>query len=181
MFNLFGKKGEINEGRLFTDKVYMTHEDKLRAICELATKDPNCIFIAWFPDTVAEFQSIFKENNLDTARIVEATRSQRHLPNCYPVFLEHYPLAEKEITYASTWNQQSLLVFSSMDEALFKHFGSEKMIPVMKMMGMKANEPIEHELVTKSIASSQEKIAAQTGGVDLGGHSQEAWLKNNLK
>jgi hypothetical protein len=49
-----------------------------------------------------------------------------------------------------------------MDEPLFKQFGSEKMIGLIKLLGMKESEAIEHPLqVSKSIAKAQDKIATQ--------------------
>jgi preprotein translocase subunit SecA len=67
-----------------------------------------------------------------------------------------------------------------MDEPLFKHLGSEKMIPMMKLLGMKENEVIEHSLVTKSIIKGQAKIAAQVT-LEQSAQSQEEWLERNFK
>ena len=67
-----------------------------------------------------------------------------------------------------------------MDEPLFKHFGSEKIIPLMKMMGMKEDEVIEHNMVSKSIISGQEKIAKQVT-LEQKASSQAGWMEKNLK
>jgi preprotein translocase subunit SecA len=66
-----------------------------------------------------------------------------------------------------------------MDEPLFKHFGSEKLIPLMKMMGMKEDEVIEHSMVSKSIMKGQEKIAQQVSLEQTAG-SQEEWMRKNI-
>ena len=72
------------------------------------------------------------------------------------------------------------MVYSAMDEPLFKHFGSEKLIPLMKMMGMKENEVIEHSMVSKSIVSGQKKIEEQVS-FEQSASSQAEWMERNLK
>jgi preprotein translocase subunit SecA len=67
-----------------------------------------------------------------------------------------------------------------MDEPLFKHFGSEKMIPLMKLLGMKENEVIEHSFVSQSIIKGQNKIAAMVS-FEQSADSQKEWLERNLK
>ena len=89
------------------------------------------------------------------------------------VFAEHYPLHSKEIELINSLGMQQAMVFSAMDEPLFKHFGSDKMIPFMKLLGMKEAEPIEHEMVSRSISKGQEKIAAKVL-VELSAHSHRA-------
>ncbi|MBK7308447.1 MAG: hypothetical protein IPI88_16550 [Chitinophagaceae bacterium] len=67
-----------------------------------------------------------------------------------------------------------------MDEPLFKHFGSDKLIPLMKMMGMKEDEVIEHNMVSKSIIKGQEKIGEQVT-LEQAAVSQEEWMRKNIK
>ncbi len=73
-----------------------------------------------------------------------------------------------------------IIVYSALDEPLFKHFGSEKFIPLMKMLGMKDDEVIEHGMVTKSIIKGQEKIAALVD-FEHSAISQAEWMKKNVK
>ncbi|MFZ1452374.1 MAG: hypothetical protein WAT20_06700, partial [Ferruginibacter sp.] len=80
----------------------------------------------------------------------------------------------------TNWDADNIIVFSAMDEPLFKHFGSEKLIPLMKMMGMKEEEVIEHSMVSKSIIKGQEKIAEQVT-LEQTANSQEEWMRKNIK
>ena len=97
-----------------------------------------------------------------------------------PVFVEHYPLHSKELELIKNWTAEKIIVYSAMDEPLFKHFGSEKLVPLMKMMGMKEDEVIEHSMVTKSIIKGQEKIASQVNS-EHSASSQGEWMKKNIK
>lgn len=67
-----------------------------------------------------------------------------------------------------------------MDEPLFKHLGSDKMIPLIKLLGMNENESIEHSYVTQSIIKGQQKIAGKVT-IEQSANSQEEWMERNLK
>lgn len=155
---LFGKKESEDKDHLFKDRAYMTTEAKMKACAAIAKEEGDIIFIAWFADTAKQFKKYFLANGLNENRITEAEYlNASELISHTPVFLEHYPLHNKELDLVAKWNIKSILVYSAMDEPLFKHFGSEKLIPLMKMMGMKENDVIEHTMVSKSIISGQKK------------------------
>jgi preprotein translocase subunit SecA len=48
--------------------------------------------------------------------------------------------------------------YMSMQDDLMRIFGSEKMIRIMEALGMKDGEPIEHGMVTRSIADAQKRV-----------------------
>ena len=178
--NLFEKKEPEDNDKLFKDRAYMTTEAKMQACATLAKENESVIFIAWFSDTAKQFKNHFTANGLNENRITEArylTPSQ--LQSFTPVFTEHYPMHSKEENFVSNWKIKNIMVYSAMDEPLFKHFGSEKLIPLMKMMGMKEDEVIEHSMVSKSIVSGQKKIEAQVT-IEQPAPSQAEWMERNL-
>ncbi len=178
--SLFGKKESEDNTHLFKDRAYMTTEAKMKACVALAKEDHAVIFIAWFTDTAKQFKNYFTDNGLSENRITEATHlSSSQLISNTPVFVEHYPLNSKEMDLVSNWNKKNIVVYSGMDEPLFKHFGSEKLIPLMKIMGMKENEVIEHAMVSKSIISGQKKIEEQVS-IEKSALSQDEWMKLNM-
>jgi hypothetical protein len=180
LFNLFGKK-EDNPESIFVDKTYVNTAAKINACVALAKQQPDTIFICWFADTVKIFRAAFLQQGLDELKIVDAKELRlATLLNKVPVFTEHYPLHSKEIKLVEQFNIEKIIVFSAMDEPLFKFFGSEKMIPLMKLLGMKEDEPIEHSAVTKYIKRGQEKIAA-TVIAEQFAQSQEEWMAKNVK
>ena len=181
LFNLFGKKDDDAENHVFTDRAYVSTAAKMKACADLAKEKPDTLFICWFPDTVEAFRSYFKLQELDEERVIEA----RHIyaskiQGKVPIFTEHYPLHEKETALIKNWPGEKITVYSALDEPLFKHFGSDKLIPLMKMMGMKEDEVIEHAMVSKSIIKGQEKIAQQVT-LEQPAASQEEWMRKNVK
>ncbi len=180
-FSLFGKKEQPAPERIFVDRTYMTTTAKVNACLTLAKEQPNTLFICWFADTLKKFKEIFLQQGLDELRIIDAKNlHSAMLHNKTPVFTEHFPLHAKELALIEHWPPQQIIVFSAMDEALFLHFGSEKMLPLMKLLGMKEDEVIEHSFVTKSIIKGQEKIAAQVEMEQLA-NSQAEWMEKNIK
>jgi hypothetical protein len=180
-FNLFGKKEEETPESIFTDRTYMSETAKTNACIAFAKAQPDTLFICWFSETLKKFKTIFAEHKLNEMKVVDAKNMHSGmLQNKNAVFAEHYPLHEKELALVEHWPLEKIIVYSSMDEPLFKHFGSEKMIPLMKLLGMKEDEVIEHSFVTKSIIKGQGKIAAIVCTEQLA-NSQEEWLKKNLK
>ena len=77
-------------------------------------------------------------------------------------------------------NPKNIIVFSALDEPLFKHFGSDKVIPFMKMLGMKEDEAIEHSMVSKSIIKGQEKLSGMVS-LEQSANSQAEWMEKNIK
>ncbi len=181
LFNLFGKKDDAAPESIFTDKTYMSTAAKINACIALAKEQADTVFICWFNDTLKTFRAAFAKEGLDELKIVDAkTIHSGMLQNKNPVFTEHYPLHAKEIALVEHWPAKKIVVYSAMDEPLFKHLGSEKMLPLMKLLGMKEEEVIEHSLVTKSIIKGQAKIAAAVT-LEQPANSQEEWLERNFK
>lgn len=181
LFNLFGKKDATDDNHVFIDRAFVNSTAKMNACAELAKAAPDTIFICWFDETVEKFKSFFANKGIDEERIVIARYLNIHLLQTKtPVFTEHYPLHSKELELIKDWPTEKIIVYSAMDEPLFKHFGSDKLIPLMKMMGMKEDEVIEHSMVTKSIIKGQEKIAEQVS-FEHAASSQGDWMKKNIK
>jgi len=181
LFNLFGKKESENDNHVFIDRAYVSTAAKMKACAELAKKDPNHVFICWFADTATQFKEFFRQQGLDENLVTETHfLHASKLLNKIPVFTEHYPLHSKELDLIKNWESEKVVVYSALDEALFRHFGSDKLIPLMKMLGMKEDEVIEHPMVTKSIIKGQEKIAEQVT-LEQSATSQEEWMQKNIK
>ena len=85
----------------------------------------------------------------------------------------------KELKLVKDWQLTHIPVFSSMDEPLFKHFGSDKMIPLIKLFGIKEREAIEHSYVTESIIKGQGKIANKVI-IEQTADSQVEWMIENM-
>jgi preprotein translocase subunit SecA len=181
LFNLFGKKKEeASTIPKFVDRVYIGKTGKMNAIINLAKENPAVIFIGWFTETLHIFQEAFEKNGLAPERIWDARNLHGgKLANQQPIFLEHYPLHEKELAVTEGLKEMSIPVYSSMDESLFMYFGSEKMLGIVKLLGMKEEEAIEHPYVTQSITRAQQRIAEKVT-FEQSASSQSDWMSKNL-
>lgn len=181
LFNLFGKKDDNADNHVFTDRAYVSTAAKMNACANLARKEPGTLFICWFPETAARFREFFTQQGLDENLVVETKHVHiAKLQDKKPVFAEHYPLHTKEIELIKNWDKEKIIVFSALDEPLFKHFGSDKVIPMIKLLGMKEDEAIEHSMVTKSIIKGQEKIG-ELVSMEQPANSQAEWMAKNIK
>jgi hypothetical protein len=181
LFNLFGNKDDNKDNHLFADRAYVSTAAKMNACAALAAKDPNHLFICWFTETAVRFREFFRQQGLDENLIIETHHLHTSkLKGRIPVFTEHYPLHNKETELIKNWENKNILVFSALDEPLFKHFGSDKVIPMIKLLGMKEDEAIEHSMVSKSIIKGQEKIAALIS-LEQSAASQAEWMQRNIK
>jgi preprotein translocase subunit SecA len=71
------------------------------------------------------------------------------------------------------------LIYSALDEPLFKHFGGDKIIQMMKQLGMKEDSMIEHKMVSKAIENAQEKIEKKVIA-EQDASSPQKWIERNL-
>ena len=68
----------------------------------------------------------------------------------------------------------------SLEDPLFKLFGSERIRPLLGRLGASETEPIEHALITRSIEQAQRKIEAECSS-DYDADSAAAWLDRNRR
>ena len=77
------------------------------------------------------------------------------------LILGHYPLPEKELNYLSYLTKSpdvTITFYSSLEDEVMKPFNPERMMDIMNKLGMRDDEAIEHDLVTKSMERAREKI-----------------------
>jgi hypothetical protein len=120
-------------------------------------------------------QQITGNINLIAAREIRL----QHVENKTVVFAEHYPLKKKEEELFQNLRLEEVKILSSLDEPLFKRFGSDKIIQLMKQMGMNEKQSIEHNMITKAIHNAQEKMESKVS-FERSAHSQNDWLERNL-
>lgn len=180
LFNLFGGKKEEKPAYSFNDITYVSLQAKCDAIAECLAKNPYAIGIAWFAETASKFKALFSAAGLDEERIIEArSYSALKYPDKQIIFLEHYPLHEKERDFVQHLQQKGFTVYNSLTDPLIWTFGGERLVALMKKMGMKEDEPISHNMVSSSIRKAQEKLASSVT-VEQSGASQAEWFKRNF-
>lgn len=175
MFNLFNKKQPAK----FQDIVWIHGPAKKSGLLTLLKDKPGAVLIAWFEETREEFSQFLQARGIDTPvylyRELHASQASGK-----PIFLlEHYPLAEKERELFQNFTGQEILILSALDEPLFKRFGGDKIVDMMKKLGMDEAESISHNLISSAITNAQEKIAKKIT-IEQSARSAGEWLERNF-
>lgn len=177
MFHFGNKKEKI----VVTDKVWLSETAKWQACINEAKKNNNTIFVVWFDESFQKLETFFSENNLPTDRIfITRELARNYVQNSQLIFIEHYPLLSKEEELYDKLAIKTITVYSSLDEALFTCFGGDKISNMVKQMGMKEDEAIEHKLISSSIKTAQEKLKAKIS-FEQSASSQADWFLKNFK
>jgi hypothetical protein len=172
MFSFFKKK---NSGPKIVDVVFATNEAKWKALAEIAKQDSAIVFVAWFEDSRNRLQQYFDAHQV-AAEVID--HRILHNSNNKLVFIEHYPMAEKEKQLFDSLTQ-TISVYSSLDDPLFRLFGGERIASLLTKMGLDDNEGISHPMITQSIYKAQEKLAAKVT-IDHSAHSMQEWMQKNV-
>lgn len=177
--SLFGGKNKGPEAKL-RDRVLVTQAGKEKAILNLVQADPSIRLVYWFRETGQHYRQLLEAAGLSSAAVTDArTIRVDEATAAKIVFIERYPLAEKETEVMALWPDHAYPAYSSLDEPLFLHFGSDRIAGVMKSLGMKEDEVVEHSMITQSLARGQEKIAGQVS-FDQGANSQSEWMRKHI-
>jgi hypothetical protein len=177
MFGLFKKKE--NEIRTI-EKIIISEEAKWKLMLENWRQNDQTVYIFWFDETHDQAATYFAANGGAACTLLTAREVQsHHLTGRTPAFAEHYPLLSKERALFEKLGLTSVVIYSSLQEPLFKLFGSDKIIQLMKQLGMKEDEVVEHKMISNSIRNAQEKIEKKVD-MDLSARSQKDWIEKNL-
>jgi hypothetical protein len=177
MFNPFKKKEtSVN----VIDKIWMSEMSKYNGIFDLWKKNPELVIISWFTATLQNLETLFAKTAAAPASfflVKEIHGSQ--LSGKKIIFSEHYPLYQKEQELFKQWQLGEAIVHSALDEPLFMHFGGEKIISMMKQLGMKEDSQIENKMISHAIRHAQEKIENKVLAEHTA-NSQQEWIQRNL-
>ena len=176
MLNLFKRKEDAIK---VIDKIWMSEKAKWDGILELWRKDPNIIFIAWFAETSNLLASLFEKETTSVPVLMTREVHSSQLAGKKILFCEHHPLRRKEQDIFKEWHLTEAIVHSALDEPLFLHFGGEKIVDMMKQLGMQEDTMIEHKMISNAIENAQEKIEKKVEIEQLA-NSQKEWLQKNL-
>ena len=179
MFNLFNKKKDA--GTNVKDIIWISTEAKWKGLIELWKKNNETIFIFWFDESLRQAEHFLTQYATANINFTTAREVHRHLTENKPVvFAEHFPLKNKEQELFKDLGLEEVKVLSALDEPLFKKFGSDKIIQMMKQLGMNESESIQHTMITNAIQNAQEKIEKKLT-VEQMAHSQNDWIEKNVK
>ena len=173
MFNFSKNKNQTK----VRDIIWISSDAKWKGLEELWQKDRNIVFAFWFDESLDEAKSKLDNENIELATAREITHHM--IPVKPVVFAEHYPIAKKEQELFQQLQLKEVRVASSLDEPLFKRFGADKIVGMLKQMGLTENQSLENSMISNAIKNAQEKLEKQVL-VDHSATSQKNWLEKNL-
>ena len=166
--SLFGKKKRES----LSDFILLSKAEKYDFIkSQQQSLSDFSVLYYWFEDT-----RIALEASLGHLLLRPADQLPVGTDRAY--FAEHHPSLKKEQALFEERQLQEAIVFSSLDEALFAHFGGQKIIDLVKKMGHTSGEVLRHGSITSAIKSAQEKID-QKVLYEQQARSQEEWVRLN--
>ncbi len=176
MFGLFKKK---ETGAAINDKVTISETAKWKALFSAWENNKELVFIFWFPESLTAAEAFFQaKTNEPVTLLTSREAGSVHLQGKQLVFAEHHPLKSREDELFAKLNLATVTVWSSLEEPLFQHFGGERIIDMMKKMGVGEDEVIEHKMISSSITNAQKKIG-NTVTVEQLANSQREWMNKN--
>ena len=178
MSSLFGKK---ERRPTVKDIVWTNTKAKWQGVVDLCNKDENTVFVFWFDETLRSAQHFLSGQmatkiNLTMARDVRYSQIEKKPV----VFAEHYPLRKKEEELFQNLHLSAVRVLSALDEPLFLRFGSEKIVHLMRQLGMDDKESFENSMITTAIENAQEKIQRKMSFENTA-QSQSEWFNRNMQ
>ena len=175
MFSFSGKKDETK----IIDRIFLSQQGKLNAIAEEIKKESATLVICWFDDTYKIVEEALA-NQINAEMKPAREVSWHNVESKKIIFSEHYPLIVKEQELFEKLKLTTAIFYTALDDALLQHFGGDKIIAMMKNLGMNENEPLEHPMISSSIRNAQDKIASKVA-FESPSRSQKDWFQNNLK
>lgn len=176
LFNFSQKK----KSAPIKDMIWISQLAKQNGCLRFIKEHPDVVVAAWFDETEESFNQFLNQQNglgieiLQVKSMHSSQVSEKDL-----VFLEHYPLREKEEEIIANLNTKGVYILSSLDEPLFNQFGGDRVIELMKKLGMKEDEMIEHPMITKAIENAQHKLAQKVTFENVATSAKE-WFERNF-
>jgi preprotein translocase subunit SecA len=184
----FGKKKKT----YFSCKVVMSRP-ALDTILAQGIAANNWLVITFFNETKnnlskllnneALSENIIAADKINSGSMLQKIKTFLAQPGKIIVLGERHPLSAHENQVAEKLSENGvplpILAFTSLDDALMQRFGGENIKSLMRKMGMKEDEMIEHSMIEKSIENAQEKVAKKTL-TESRVNSGEEWFRMNL-
>ena len=160
------------------DLVWMSTDAKAKGCLSLLESSPDAVVLFWFADTRTTFAPLL-ESKFPNIELKHAFDVQPHeVLEKKVIFLEHHPMRSKEANFLLGCKASDVYVLSALNEALFKQFGGDKTLAIMRKMGMQEDEVLEHAMITSSIERAQQKLEKKAISDDASGSAAE-WIRKN--
>jgi hypothetical protein len=177
MFNFSGKK---NSDVKVKDEIWITAEAKWNGMIAEHQEDPDTVFVFWFDESLRQAESYFSRKTAESFPLTTARELHSHLvKDKQVIFAEHYPLKKREQELFQNLHLTEALVYSALDEPMFRRFGADKISGMIKHLGMNESESLQHPMITKAIENAQQQLEDKIITEQLA-LSQHDWFEKNF-
>ncbi len=171
------------------DRVWLDLAARDRAVVRAAREGPVLV-LAFFDETLARVREALRQAGCSEGPGLLVVRADAlvTVPSGSAVILaERHPLPA--FTRALCQKLQGLaptvtpLCFGALDDPLMQSFGGERIVHLMKQLGMEPDEPIEHPLISSSLAKASKKLEQRLGPAVsrlAPAASMAEWFQKNL-
>lgn|GEM_PF-4891222 len=186
--NLFG--GNKQESAKIDVQVYM-HRAYVNQLVVDSVKVGHTAVISFFESTHHHLQEMagpdFKDNFFLYSTLHNSsalTRIQSLTSSGYRILLsERFPIPKREVELMDHLKQWQIATyvtsFCALDDRIMQAFGSEKIMGMMRSMGMSETECIQHQMINSSLERAQKKIAEKVT-YEQQAKSPDEWFKLNI-
>lgn len=167
MFGWFKKKEPAAPSLM--DRVWLNRASAERAIVRAAQAGP-LVVLSFFDDTHARLVEALRAAGLapGPALVVERVDQLSAVPTGAAIIVaERHPvsgfnraLAQRLATLAPG---ATPTCYSGLDDPLMKAFGGERLVALMRQLGLSEDEPIEHPMISKALANATQKLEQRLG------------------
>lgn len=189
----------------YSDKIWRNHDMALRGMITDAmlaiTRKEIPVVICFFEEelkTVIQFLSakgvpfLHVSERLTEVPDAVCVVSVTHIPEFISaiqaktefLFYGHYPLPSKEEALLKKLEAHRptapIRFYSSLDEPSLKIFGGEKIGELLDKLGMKEDEAIEHDFVSRAMKRAREKVELKVR-TEVAAPSEPEWFARNMK
>ena len=175
-----GERGFQEPKRLY----WMNENAKINAIFEEAQKHSNVTILVWFEDLYDKLKSYKSTSSARIERAEYYLSSPGSMRGEVVLLADTYPLLDPEMQIINVLYRsevETIIVYSSLDEAVFEIFGSDRILDILDTLGMKESESIEHRMIDKSVARARQKIAEKMSGPDRKTKTATEWFTENYR
>ncbi len=165
------------------DRCYWKSQNaKLAGIFAEASKHSNVTVLAWFEDL---YEALKQVPNSASVRVDLADRyllNPGSMTGEVVFIAETYPLFDKEMQLINVLYRAGvakIYVYASLDEDVYRSFGSERILDILDTLGMKDEESIQHSMIDKSVERARKRIASQMRGPERSTRTSQEWFREN--
>lgn len=141
------------------DFIYLTEQAKVEGLSKLLLDYPEAMIVAWFPDTVKKLSKFLDDGTINLNKVHLSVNTTASMVKGKTIFMmERYPYKKKEEIFIQHLRPERVIYLSSLDDALLKATGGDRIKGLMEKLGAKPDEILTHPMISNSIDRAQKAI-----------------------